>query len=541
MHVGRDYQVPDVSLESLLDTKLRKEIREIVVSNAAAPWATVHDGIEFGAACLGETLRAQRKISVEELTDEDRSLLNALLYSSLAIYFGLQALAARFDIRRIVYFGDYAYFLPPQIFANRHGIPVTHISHAYNRDIDRRYVVLWPGHGVTHMLSQVERWHEAHAKPITPRLVEAIADGALYRLYGHGGASTYSPNWIENSGDLLSELGLAPGGKLVVAYSNSTDELVCNRQFMRVLGLPPFEDATNPFPSQIAWLRGLVDWIGQRGDLRLVIRLHPRMAVSHRHAAEASEYGQIKTEFRSLPPNVVIVPPESALSSYNIAELADVALTAWSSIGLELARFGVPVIAAFQKIGPFPKSSFIDFQETRKGYFNAIEQALRREPSLESIVEAFRWTHFLHWTSLIDMSDVTPTPDYADVPPYRTPRNRETILKVLSESADLVALNMARLPNGPGALDAERHATLRAIEKFIFYFMTGELAGDSGNGEKGFPAAGTDAHALANMRLDLRQENLVTLASRTRTVERHSPLVARLVKIHSALVAATDT
>ena len=522
---GREYGLIDLSLETVLDVEARAEIDRVVKANAAAPWDTVYDGIAIGAACLGETLRAQRKVAVDELDAEDRTLLDALLYSSLAVYLAVKMLAARFKIARIAYFGDYAYYLPPQVFAKRNGIALTHISHAYNCDIDRRKIVLWPGNGASHHHAQVERWNANRHAAITPQLVDEIAEGALFRLGAHGGASTYSPNWISDPGDLRRALGLAPGGKVVVVYSNSTDELVCSRQFARVLGSAS-DTARNPFPDQISWLRALVDWAAGREDLRFIIRLHPRMAVSHRHLTVASEYARIREALAALPANVAVVAPDSRISSYNLAEIADVAVTAWSSIGLELARFGLPVVAAFQKVGPFPRSDFIGFEETAEGFFALIEQGLERAPSLETVIAAFRWTHFLHWTSVVDVSDVVPEPGYPRIPRYRPPRNRVTMLEVLAEGADLVELNMARLPQGPEAMAAERAAVIAAIERFAVFFMTGRPP----DRPVGLRVGATDAGA-ATATIAIGANDLVTLRLGSRTFTRHSRLAARLTQI----------
>jgi hypothetical protein len=363
-----------------------------------------------------------------------------------------------------------------------------------------------------HQHGQVRRWEQYQSTVIDPKTVAEIADGALYRLYGHGGVSTYSPNWSEDPGDLFKQLGLPPGGKLLVAYSSSADELVSYRHSLRTLG-EEFNNARNPFPTQIEWLTELIAWVGARPDLRLVIRLHPRMAVSARHANLASDYGRMKEAFAVLPHNVAVVWPDSPISSYNLAENAAIALTAWSSLGLELARFGIPVIAAFQKIAPFPSSNFIGFETTASDYFAAIERSLTRPPSLDNIIGAFRWTHFLHWAVLIDIADVVPQSDYGGIPPFRTPKNTAAILKVTAEGEDIVAFNMARLPTGPAAADAERRAVVAALEKFMHYFMTGRL--DERRG----------------LRVAVDSDDNVTLIDGDRTVRRRSRVAARLVRI----------
>lgn len=519
LRVGADYGLPDIPLEELIDTTRRSEIGKVIAENYATPWNAVYDGITIGDGCLGETLREARKVAIGELTQQDTELGRAFLYSSLAIYLAVKELGTRYRIGRIAYFGDYAYFLAPQLYAARRGIPLTNVCHAYHRDTDRRYLNLWPSHAIVHQHEQVRCWERYQSNVIDPKTIADIADGALYRLSGHGGVSTYSPNWSENPGDLLTQLGLPPGGKLLVAYTNSTDELVSYRHSLHTLG-EEFDNARNPFPTQIEWLTQLIAWAGARPDLRLVLRLHPRMAISVRHANLASEYGLMKEAFAVLPSNVAVVWPESPISSYNLAENATAALTAWSSIGLELARFGIPVIAAFQRIGPFPTSDFIGFEESAPAYFAAIERALMQRPSLDTIASAFRWTHFLHWTPLIDIADVVPRADYSDVPPFRTPKNTPTILKVMAEGEDIVALNMARLPTGPAAAKAERRAVIAAIEKFILYFMTGRVdeRSDLRIGNSAAPRVAID-------------DDMVELTDGAHTLRRHSLIAARLVRL----------
>src|ERR1700683_3108498 len=143
--VGGDYGLSNIPLEALLKAEQKIVIDEILKRNYGAPWLTLHDGVNFGAACYGETMRTKGKASLEELDSDDVVLMRALLQAALSIYFSVQILAQRFKIARIVYFGDYAYHIPVQLFAQRQDIALTHISHAYNRDIDRRYVSMLPG------------------------------------------------------------------------------------------------------------------------------------------------------------------------------------------------------------------------------------------------------------------------------------------------------------------------------------------------------------------------------------------------------------
>jgi hypothetical protein len=351
---------------------------------------------------------------------------------------------------------------------------------------------------MVHAFEQIDGWQEYAGHPIKPEVVDEIADGALFRLTNQGGASTYSPTWSQESEKVFDELGLSRGRRTLVAYPSSYDEYVCIAGQLKALGFG-YPDRPQPFADQETWLRELVRWVAKRTDLQLIVRMHPRMGVGHRHATISSDYRKLKEAFAVLPPNVVVLWPESKVSSYTIAEFADAALISWSSMGLELARFGVPIVASFQRVGLMPRSNFIAFDENTENYFAAVEAALDQRTSIAQIAEAIRWTHYLHWGSLIDVSDVVPTPDFARVPAFRRPQRQDLMLEAMVNRADVTELNMARLDLSDAARRAERAAVLGAIRRFVTFFDAGALADGA--------AAGRPVSRLVGRLLDiLRKE-----------------------------------
>ena len=473
---ANDYELLEIGLESLVGPDGRASIESLIRRFEESPWTAEYDGIEFGTIGLAEVLRDRRKHTVEELDDGDIRLLVALIRSSLAIYLGLEKLAARFNVHQIAYFGEYAYWQSAQIMAARKGWGLLAVSHGYHRDLDRRLLSIRPRHAMVHMLEQSDDWPNYEDRPIPPGVVSEIASGALYRMSNQGGASTYSPTWSNDSGRVFGELGLSRDRRTIVAYPSSYDEYVCVAGQFKALGLS-YPDRPQPFVDQEAWLCELVQWISGRPDLQLVLRMHPRMGVGHRHSTLSSDYRKLKDTFSSVPSNVVVIWPESKVSSYSLAEFADVALISWSSMGLELARFGVPVVAAFQRVGPVPLSDFIKFEVKTDRYFAIVEAAMNEVATVEKVAGAFRWTHYLHWASLIDVSDIVPTPDYPTIPSYRQPHRRDLILETLINRADVTQLNMAKLDLSDRAYRSEKAALLQAIETFVGFFDAAALTG----------------------------------------------------------------
>ena len=195
------------------------------------------------------------------------------------------------------------------------------------------------------------------------------------------------------------------------------------------------------------------------------------MGIGHRHDQRATEYERIQALFANAPPNVVPIWPENSLSSYNLADIANVALIGWSSIGLELARFGLPVVAAFRDIGVFPAEGFIDWAPTEREYLAKIEGSIGSGAKLDQVTEAFRWTNYLHWSPLVDVSDVIPSPDYFHVPRPRRLRNHAIVAKALIDGIAVSTTNLSRLPDGPSALEVEREAIVHAMERIILHFI----------------------------------------------------------------------
>jgi hypothetical protein len=472
--VGQRYGLTEVAIEALIGSNEQSAISKVLNDYREKLYEAELDGISFGTASYGEVLRAQRRLNLSEFREADHRLLQAVLHSSLLTYFAVKRLVSQYVIRRIVYFGDYAIWIGPQLLAKRAEIPLLGLDHGFNHDTDRRLLGLLPGNRMIFMRSQVREWFKFRDRPLSSETVDKLVGGALYRLTAHGGTSTYSPNWTADNEPLFKELALSRDRKTIVAYTSSDDEILCVQEFMKILG-HPLEDYRRPFKDQYAWLHALIAWVGDRESLQLVVRVHPRLAAGYRHGGAATQAAHMRREFAECPGNVRMVWPESPISSYNLAEIAQVATISTSTMGLELSRFGVPVIAAFQSFGTFPVGSFIRFAEDPASYFNELEAGMNQPASVEAIREAFRWTYFAYFSPFVDVSDVIPTSNYNEVPPWRSPKEIKTILKVLRDGMDLCSINMARLPSGERSFQAEQTAIYKAIEQVIVFFASGRV------------------------------------------------------------------
>ena len=472
--LGHKYGLADISLENLVGQPEQAEIDTIIAATNGKPWTISHDGIAFGEFAQGESLRARRKLNIDEFDAADHADLLATIQSALRVYFAVRKLATRLNITRIVYYGAYGHWLPTVTYARRSGIPTTQIEHGYNRDIDVRLLNLRPAPVHEQQMRQTLRWADYRDIPLDPATARRVAESGLFRLSNHGRRSTHSPNFELRQTSILEEFGLSVEKKTLVAYSSSADELSAAKHIYRGLGLD-YGNGARPFEDSNTWLVSLISWAGAQSDLQLVVRLHPRMATPAGQPLSVEEQ-ELRNLLTVLPENVRVIWPRDKISSYNLAEVADAVLVSWSTIGLELARLGVPVIAAFSDRGSFAVGSFIGFEETAERYFAAIRSAIDRGASCALIAEAMRWTHFLFLSPTVDFSASVPSDDFTGVPDWKMPADRSRILRTLIDGKDASEQRMAELPRGNLAVARETEAVRRSIEYFIIFFMTGQDA-----------------------------------------------------------------
>lgn len=102
---------------------------------------------------------------------------------------------------------------------------------------------------------------------------------------------------------------------------------------------------SNAFPGMLDWVLQTISYFSRRPDLQLLIRVHPaevRGFVPSRQPLVP----EIQRAFPNLPPNVFVIPPESRLSTYAVAEKCDSVIIFNTKTGIELCGMGIPVVVA---------------------------------------------------------------------------------------------------------------------------------------------------------------------------------------------------
>jgi hypothetical protein len=178
------------------------------------------------------------------------------------------------------------------------------------------------------LLALWETWKDV---PLTSSEIEAL--GTLFRERWQGQRDSIA--FIvggQKAEETRAALRLDPSRPVWVLFTSNLDEMVGT-------GLKG-----GVFRSHDDWVLATIAFARLHPEIQLVIRVHPNSGSKRSFASNPQELAFYETLASALPENVRLVRSDEPLNSYSLAALATVGLTWHSTIGLEMAALGKPVV-----------------------------------------------------------------------------------------------------------------------------------------------------------------------------------------------------
>lgn len=174
-------------------------------------------------------------------------------------------------------------------------------------------------------------WSDEQGRAIVDEITAGYASGTWFRL-------RYRPvkGRIESREAVRKELGLVDDRPTVVVFSH-------------VLWDATFFYGESLFDDYETWLVQTVRAACRNPALTWVIKLHPDYVYKMRVAGLAGDLPDVtamQTHFGTLPEHVRLLLPSTSLTTVDLAQVADYAITVRGTAGMEMACFGVPVLTA---------------------------------------------------------------------------------------------------------------------------------------------------------------------------------------------------
>lgn len=532
------YQVPHISLNHYASLGLYSELRQLTLEALKDPSNFEYQGIPFGKLAAVDLALTTRQSNLTDPSPATKSAWVKYIENSLISYSITKKILDDNEISRMLYFNDYSLPFGARLAAEHSGIPAFYVSNSSYKGVDRSKLLILPTSLRQDNVQKLRTWPEWESNALTPEYIAQVGDDILTRQFSTA-SHVFSARQSLGQNNIAEQLNIPQNRKLLVAFSSSLDEFISGYAIGEALNCVP--DKQQPFGNnlemmQINWLNALIDYVARSSDLYLIIRIHPRETRPGVGAFVADYLPRLKQHLNVSEPNCTIIWPEDRVSSYDLGEIADLALTCYSTIGLELARLGVPVLAAHRGF-TVVDNKMICWEPDQIRYFQTLRSLLTKKADIGSIKCAFRFFYFYILSSAIDISEVVPNAEITELPEYKLPKNGRDIFDVVVNGALQSDRSLERLKSKQSeSLDETETACIKTFLRRLIHFMfTGNLSDT--DVEFSFFNSSSDPDFSAVRRDIDKDTTLATSGSSCLFIhegvayERHSALISRLAPL----------
>jgi len=364
------------------------------------------DGVPIGAICASELLHNMRLLRVDARDPNQEAVMRSKIRAAVRSLRAFQSLMKTETVSVLIHFSDYSYHLVAAMAARRAGVRVVNLTHPALFNVSPVRVIALPRTTLEHCYTMVHAWPRFAERPLPPERVELLSRDQIFRMTG-GGSHIFSPVRGDAPQALRDRLRIDLGRPVVVAFTSSPDELNSIELWSSAVGidLATFPD---PFDSQIAWLEYTAEALASEpSSPLLVVRLHPREGSRGGSEAQSEHLRLLRTRLEHRP-ELRVIWPDDAISSYDLGEIATCVNTSWSSLGQEFSRAGAEVVRAFGMKVPIPLGVFSRYSASKQGYSAELRRSLVAPPSLKRITSALRWHNLEYLGSAFDPGERAP-------------------------------------------------------------------------------------------------------------------------------------
>ncbi|URR34925.1 hypothetical protein NBE99_09780 [Thermosynechococcus sp. HN-54] len=304
-------EIPDESLTNLLFEKIRNQI-DSCNDIRSIKEIKIHDlNIGLGVASSYVSYMKDPEPYI------NKELIQRYFKSAIATYLTTEKLIKRFSPRKIItYNGRFACSKPIVDLCKKYSIPL--LYHERGATKERYYLSDNSPHDFKAIRTSIKEMWELSEVQGKDEIAESYF---LRKIKGEG------IGWVSFTENQLKGMVPEKSKKYRWTYYSSSDD-----EFIYVEG-----SIEHPiFKSQIEAIHWLIDYVAKLNDVELVIRVHP-------YKEQKSQ--RLRDFWNNLcGKNVSVVPSYSPVDSYALAKNSDLIIVYGSTIGVEAAYLGKPVI-----------------------------------------------------------------------------------------------------------------------------------------------------------------------------------------------------
>lgn len=149
-------------------------------------------------------------------------------------------------------------------------------------------------------------------------------------------------------------LGLDDRPVVLLAANVVGDSLTLGRQFFS--------------RNMSEWIERTAQYFSEQSDLQLVVRIHP----GERYTKGPSVAGIVKQTLPIIPENIHLISADDQINTYDLLEIADLGLVYTTTVGLEMAMSGIPVVVVGRT--HYRNKGFTYDPSSWEDYFNNLDK-----------------------------------------------------------------------------------------------------------------------------------------------------------------------
>lgn len=357
-------------------------------------------GVNVGRLALYEFTLAHKKMSTELTMDQWRDyeiyLANALV---TLLGFSRYLESHRPDVI-LTFSPQYSNNNSCMQYAIAQGVRVMFIESGTNLSHRLGTMRVWDWEVHRLVNPALKYWVSTDQNPVTASSARAVSAHFRQLLSGQHFAVFSSP-YAGDGGGIRQRWGVKPHQRVLLMTLSSYDEAYA--AFL-IDGFPREKVFSDVFRTQAEWVRATIEWIRNRPDLFLVIRVHPRDFPNKREQVQSEQSLMLEHLLQQAPGNVHVNWPSEGVSLYELLEDAEVILTGWSVTAMEGLVLGIPVVTYDERLPSYPRDIMYTGR-SEDAYYANINQALTDGWQFKNVVNGFRWLAFNFTTCTVTVSD----------------------------------------------------------------------------------------------------------------------------------------
>ncbi len=245
-------------------------------------------------------------------------------------------------------------------------------------------------------------WRDYTARPIGTTEVQLVGEHFSGLLEGSSAFAYSSEFEASDPAVLRSRFEVPEDAPVLLIPMSSEDEINAARL---ADALPSSNGQISVFAGQFDWIEFLLGYARAHPERHFIIRVHPRMFPNKRENVLSPVVDHLMSLLDARPSYVSLNLPSDQVSLYDIMQIVDVVLSYRSSVGAELAAFGIPVVVpANADFFTYPDEINL-VGRTPEDYGTKIDAAIAAGWSIDNTRRAFRWFAFLFTRIAADFSD----------------------------------------------------------------------------------------------------------------------------------------